>query len=238
MNQAPWQILCFGNKPYCFSDWLLLCYLISSYWAGFSGSPLQSLPASDGEATQGSPAASGEATKRWHSSLKPSSSISTFFFLLFLLLLLFCSAPYQLQSPLQGAPHAAHPARHLQLGGRQLPSKVLHGWKAYTAGCPGARVTMGTGSPEKLRFSFVRDEGIVWMSQKAASVICLSIVIFSEQKVKRAQTLFCKKGFWHHTKKYIIHLSFEWDPRSLSIFLWFRSHKLPGTVYYLQSVKK
>lgn len=52
---------------------------------------------------------------------------------------------------------------------------------------------MGTGSPEKLKFSFVRDEGIVWVSQKAGSVSWLLVVIFSRQKVKRAQIVLCRK---------------------------------------------
>lgn len=52
---------------------------------------------------------------------------------------------------------------------------------------------MGTGSPEKLKFSFGRDEGIVWVSQKAGSVIWLQVVIFSKQKVKRAQVVLCRK---------------------------------------------
>ena len=52
---------------------------------------------------------------------------------------------------------------------------------------------MGTGSSEKLKFSFVRDEGIVWVSQKAGSMIWLLVVIFSKQKVKRAQIVLCGK---------------------------------------------
>ena len=110
---------------------------ISSYRAALTCSPLHSMPTPVGEATQGPPATSGEAPQRWHGSLEPSSSISIsnfFLFLFFLLLLLFRCTPHHLQSPLQGAPHAAHPARHLQLGGWQLSSKVLHGWEVHTAG--------------------------------------------------------------------------------------------------------
>lgn len=93
---------------------------------------------------------------------------------------------------------------------------------------------MGTGSPEKLRFGFVRDEGILWVSQKAGSVICRSLVILGQQKLQAAQM----KGFWCHTKQDIVHLSFGQDPSSFDIFLWVSSHKLPGTVNYLLSVKK
>lgn len=66
-----------------------------------------------------------------------------------------------------------------------FPPKYCMVEKAHTAGHPGTRVTMGTGSPKKLRFSFVRDGGVLRVDQKAGSVTRLSVVFFSKQKAKK-----------------------------------------------------
>lgn len=54
---------------------------------------------------------------------------------------------------------------------------------------------MGTGSTEKLRFNFIRDDRILRVSQKAGSAIQLSVDILSRQKVCTGQVIFCRKNF-------------------------------------------
>lgn len=204
--------------------WVLLInqlnsHLLSSHRATFSGSPLQRLTTSEGEVTQGPPATPCEATKRWHCSLKPS--ISSFFFLFFFILVIFLLlllrvAPHQVQSALQGAPHAAHPTRYLQLGWWQFASQELHGWKVHTAGRPSAWVTMGTGSAEKLWKWY--SLALLEIKRLCESEDWIRVLAFNSHFQQEG-----KEDSWCYTKQDIVHRSWQQAPSSLSIYLWLRS---------------